>query len=92
MTIKLAFSLDGLRARKLRPSSESYFAVKESVDDQLILPKLHFFSYVAGIVELVLKAYQTDNPMIPYLYFVSKAIIKQLLELIVENNVIDGSL
>ena len=60
------------------------------MDDQLILPKLHFFSYVAGIVEPFLKTYQTDNPMIPFLYFDLKAIVKQLLELIVESSVIDA--
>ena len=64
--------------------------MKESLDDQLILPKLHFFSYVAGIVEPFLKTYQTDNPMIPYLYFDLKSIVKQLFELIVESNVIDA--
>ena len=60
------------------------------MDDQLILPKLYFFSYLTGIVEPFLKTYQTDNPMIPYLYFDLKAIVKQLLELIVESNVIDA--
>ena len=41
-------------------------------------------------MESFLKTYQTDNPMIPYLYFDLKAIVKQLLELIVESNVIDA--
>ena len=68
---------------------KGYFAIKKSVDDQLILPKLPFFSYVAGIVEPFLKTCETDNPMIPYLYSDLKAIVKQLLELIVESNVID---
>ena len=54
------------------------------MDDQLVLPKLYIFSYVAGIVEPILKTYQTDNPMIPYLYFDLKATVKQPLELIVE--------
>ena len=41
-------------------------------------------------MEPFLKTYQTDNPMFPYLYFDLKDIIKQLLELIVESNVIDA--
>ena len=41
-------------------------------------------------MEPFLKTYQTDNPMFPYLYFDLKAMIKQLLELIVERNVIDS--
>ena len=32
----------------------------------------------------MLETYQTDNPMIPYLYFVLKAIIKQLFELMLQ--------
>ena len=34
-----------------RPSSRSYFNVQESLDDELIIAKLQFFVYVAGIVE-----------------------------------------
>ena len=60
------------------------------MDDQLILLKLHFFSYVAGTVEPFLKTYQTDNTKMPYLYLDLKAIVKQLLELIVENNLNDA--
>ena len=54
------------------------------------MPKLYLFSYVAGIVEPFLKTYQTDNSIISYLYFDLKAIVKQLLELIVESNLIDA--
>ena len=32
--------------------------------------------------------YQTNNPMIPYMYFALKAMLKNLLEIIVEPEVI----
>lgn len=72
-----------------RPSSKSYFAVKDAVDDPLIQAKLQCFSYVAGIVEPFLRLYQTDNPMIPYMYFDLKSLVKQLLEMIVDLKVIE---
>ena len=73
-----------------RPSSKSYFNVQESLDDELIIAKLQFFVYVAGIVEPFLTAFQSDKPMIPYFYFYLKSIIKQLLGIIVEPKIIDS--
>ena len=33
-----------------------------------MVAKLEFFSYIAGIVEPYVAAYQTDKPMIPFMY------------------------
>ena len=52
-----------------RPSSKSYLTVKESVEDPLVTAKLQFFSFVSSIVEPYLRKYQTDKPMIPFIYF-----------------------
>ena len=73
-----------------RPSFKSYFNVQESLDDELIIAKLQFFVYIAGIVEPFLTAFQSYKPMIPYFYFYLKSIIKQLLEIIVEPKIIDS--
>ena len=73
-----------------RPSSKSSFNVQESLDDELIIAKLQFFVYVAGIVDYFLTAFQSDRPMIPYCYFYLKSIIKQLLGIIVEPKIIDS--
>ena len=54
-----------------------------------MVPKLHFFAYVANIVEPFLVKYQTDNPMIPFLYFDLKEIIIKLLEIIVKPDVLE---
>ena len=53
-----------------------------------MVTKLHFFAYVANIVEPFLVKYQTDNPMIPFLYFDLKEIIK-LFEIIVKPDVLE---
>ena len=52
-----------------QPSSNSYVVIKDVVKDLFLPAKLRFFCYVAGIVEPFLKEYQTDMPMIPFLYF-----------------------
>lgn len=67
-----------------RPTSKSYANLVSVISDPFIVAKLQFFSYVASKVEPYLKTYQTDNPMIPYMYFDLKAMLKSLLEMIVE--------
>ena len=54
-----------------------------------MVPKLHFFAYVANIVEPFLVKYQADNPMIPFLYFNLKEIIIKLLKIIVKPDVLE---
>ena len=39
------------------------------MDDSLVIAKLHFSSYVPGIVEPFLKQFQADKLMIPLLFF-----------------------
>ena len=54
-----------------------------------MVPKLHFFAYVANIVEPFLVKYQTDNPRIPFLFFDLKITIIKLLEIIVKPDVLE---
>ena len=88
--IKKVYAFWESMPKSKRPSSKSYFNVQESLDDELIIAKLQFFVYVAGIVEPFLTAFQSDKPMIPYFYFYLKSIIKQLLGIIVEPKIIDS--
>ena len=39
-----------------------------AVLDELVIAKLGFFSYLAGMFKPFPRAYQTDRPMIPFLY------------------------
>ena len=71
-----------------QPSSKSYMAVKDRVDDKLITAKLSFFSFVASLVEPLLKKYQCDKPMIPFTYTDLKSLIQNLLELVVKQYVL----
>ena len=51
-----------------RLKCKSYETLKVAFDDHLIIPKLQFFNYVANIVDPFLRKYQTDQPMVPFLF------------------------
>ncbi|XP_066910897.1 uncharacterized protein [Clytia hemisphaerica] len=74
-----------------RPKSKSYANVKTAVNDPLTVVKLKFFAYVAGILEPFLKMYQTDKPMIPFLYFDLKSIVLTLMKLFIKPNCVSGA-
>ena len=69
---------------------DSYNIVKDVVDDPLIVVKLEFFIYVAGLLEPYLKSYQSDQPMVPFMYFDLKKLVTCLLKLFVKAEVIDN--
>ena len=71
-----------------RPKFKSYSNLKSAALHDFTVAKLQCFSYVASKVEPHLKMYQTDNPMMPYMYFDLKTMLKDLLEIIVETEVI----
>ena len=58
-------------------------------EESVLTTKTAFFCYVAGIVEPFLKEYQTDIPMIPFLYFDLKAVIRNLLDIAMDPLVIE---
>ena len=70
--------------------SKSYRNVMTSLDDRLIIVKLPFFSYVAGIVKPFLMQFQIDKLMIPYLFFELKTIVTHLLKITVQPEVIES--
>ena len=48
--------------------TKSILNVKAALEDKLTTAKLHFFSFIAGKLHPFLVRYQTDKPMIPFLY------------------------
>ena len=62
-----------------RPSSKSYSNVLSAVTDNLTPAELHLFSYVAGIFQPFLTKYQSDKPMIPFLYSDLLKLVKSVL-------------
>ena len=51
--------------------------------------KLEFFCFIAGIMQPFLTKYQSDKPMIPYLYLDILKLIKKLMQLIVKPDMLE---
>ena len=85
--IKLYEFWDSLSKSK-RPKSKSYENVKVGINDVLTIPKLHFFMFIAGILRPFLTAFQSDEPMVPYLCNDIKDIYYKLFQLIVKPDIL----
>ena len=48
--------------------------------------KLQFFSYVAGLLEPYLKQYQSDAPLVPFMYFDMKNLVTAIMKLFVKQD------
>ena len=88
--IKLVITFWEKLPKLKQPSSKQYVVIKDPVKDLFLPAKLHFFCYIAGIVELFLKEYQTDIPNILFLYFDLKAVIRNLLVIVMVPVVIEA--
>ena len=62
-------------------TSKRILYVKAAIEDNLTTAKLHFFSFLAGKVQPFLLKYQTNKPMIPFMYRDLKLLITNLLRL-----------
>ena len=78
---------EGLAPSK-RSQSKSYKNVLVHISDKLTVAKLHFFVYVAGILEPYLTCYQGDGPMLPFMYDDISKFYKALLNIIVKPKVL----
>ena len=74
-----------------QPKYKSFENVKQAVEeDPFIVAKLKFFSFICGLVEPYLRKYQTQKPMVPFMYHDLKEIVKSFLDFIVKPNVIES--
>ena len=76
-------------AKSKRPDSKSFHNVKKEIDDPLTVSKLCFFSFLAGLLQPFLRAFQGDRPMLPYLCSSVKELVVSLLWLIVRPKLIE---
>ena len=72
-----------------RPSCKSYLSVVEAVKDPLMVAKLQFFSFFAGQFKPFLVAYQTDQPMVPFLYQDLLKLIRKIMQIVVKPDVLE---
>ena len=78
----------GVQAQNFRePESKSYFTMKQMLSDPLLLVRLHFFVSVAKELQDFLIRFQTDKPMLPFLYHALESLMGSLLKRFVKGNV-----
>ena len=77
--------------RSRRPQIKSYEWLVECYSDPLVSVKLHFFSCVASIFEPYLTRFQTDAPMVPFMFDELSATFKKLVGLIFKKDAIDNA-
>ena len=72
------------------PKCKGYNTVVERTKDELTLAKLEFFGYIASLLQNILLKYQTDAPMIPFLFEDLFSIAKSLMDLIIKPDVLSS--
>ena len=70
-----------------RPSSKSCANVKAAFKDPMTPAKLTFFSFVPGILQPILVKYQSDKPMVSYMYQDLK-LLRKLMQLIIKPDIV----
>ena len=76
--------------KKKRPSSKSYVNVKSAIADDLAVSKLTFFSYVASLMEPYSRKYQSDNPILVFIFNDLKKMLGNLMRIIVKDSHVTG--
>lgn len=51
-----------------RPKGKNYQTVLAAIKDNLTVAKLNYFSFIASILEPFLTKYQSDDPLVPFMY------------------------
>ena len=73
------------------PQIKSYERLVKWYSHSLIPAKLHFFSFVAGIFQPCLIRFQTDAPMVLFMFDELSAVFKKLVGLIFKKDAIDNA-
>ena len=67
----------------------SYEVVKGAINDPFTVTKLKFFCFTASPLEPYLTIYQSEEPLIPFLYDDLQSLYKELLGLTVKSEVLE---
>ena len=51
-----------------RPKGKNYQTVLAAIKDNLITAKLNYFSFIASILQPFLTKYESDDPLVPFMY------------------------
>jgi hypothetical protein len=73
------------------PNSSCYHLVTEALKDELLGPKMGFMQSVAVQLEPFLTAYQTDEPLLPFMYDDLHSLLRSLMVRFVDKDVIKSA-
>lgn len=88
MLPRLPKFIEGLEKEKAASNSKTYNVVKEALEDKLLAAKICFFQIIAGEFEGFLREYQTDIPLIPFIFSDLTMLIKGLMERFIQKKVL----
>ena len=87
---KLDKFVEGVKGTRDEPTSASYLTTKEYLNDKLLPAKLAFFSKISSELEAFLVSYQSDDPMMPFMYEDLGLLVSTLLGRVVKKEVLEG--
>jgi len=82
--------LDAIEKKKPL-SSSSYLTVKNGLSDPMLRVKLAFFVSVCSLTENFLREFQSDAPYVPFLYEALQDLVRSLMEMFVNEEVLSES-
>lgn len=82
----------GLCKSKQPKNNKNFDILVECHQDLLIPAKFHFFSFVAGILKPYLVVFQSDNPLVPFMFDELSQILYRLLGLVFKKSKIDRTI
>lgn len=83
--------IEGVNKDNIKVTSQSFKIVSENVKDVLLEAKFCFFIVSAGEVEPFLRQFQSDEPMLPYLFNSLNNIIKNVLGRFIKQDVLENT-
>ena len=90
-SVKLCISYWEKLSKSKRPQNKSYEKLVDYYTDPLVPAIFHFFSFVAGMFEPYLVRFQTDAPMLPFMYSELSVIFMRLIRLVFRKQEIDSA-
>ena len=79
----------GSLCKSKKPKNNSFDTLVIHYQDLLMTAKLHFFAFIATILKPFLVLFQTDNPMLPFMYNELYNVSKRLIALMYKKEKID---
>ena len=80
-------------SKSKRPkNNKSYGTLVEHHQDLFIPAKFHFFSFIAGILKPYLVIFQSDSPLLPFMFDEISIILYRLVRLVYKKKDVDDAI